>query len=70
MALAGGDAHLPQEFSHWIGAPVKSTSPALPPRNATRARTVTLEPAAVQVVYVKSTGAYSPLLVSQFILKK
>lgn len=33
-------------------------------------RTVTLEPAAVQVVYVKSTGAFSPLLVSQFILKK
>lgn len=32
--------------------------------------TVALEPAAVQVVYVKSPGAASPLLVGQFILKK
>jgi|GEM_PF-151513 Uncharacterized protein conserved in bacteria len=31
---------------------------------------VTLEPAAVQVVYVKSPGAVSPLLVGQFVLKK
>lgn len=34
------------------------------------ARTVTLEPAAVQVVYVKSPSAFSPLFVSQFVLKK
>lgn len=34
------------------------------------AQTVALEPAAVQVVYVKSTGSASPLLVGQFILKK
>jgi hypothetical protein len=33
-------------------------------------RTVSLEPAAVQVVYVKSTSAVAPLLVGQFILKK
>lgn len=33
-------------------------------------RTVSLEPAAVQVVYVKSTSAAAPLLVGQFILKK
>jgi hypothetical protein len=32
--------------------------------------TVTLEPAAVQVVYVKSPSAFSPLLVGQFVLKK
>lgn len=32
--------------------------------------TVAVEPAAVSVVYVKSTGVSSPLLVSQFILKK
>jgi hypothetical protein len=31
---------------------------------------VALEPAAVQVVYVKSTGVSAPLLVGQFILKK
>ena len=33
-------------------------------------QTVTLEPAAVQVVYVKSPSAFSPLLVGQFVLKK
>jgi hypothetical protein len=33
-------------------------------------RTVSLEPAAVHVVYVKSTSAAAPLLVGQFILKK
>jgi uncharacterized protein len=33
-------------------------------------RTVSLEPAAVQVVYVKSTSASAPFLVGQFILKK
>ena len=32
--------------------------------------TVAEEPAAVTVVYVRSVGLYSPLLVSQFILKK
>ncbi len=36
----------------------------------TQTRTVTLEPAAVQVVYVKSPSAAAPLLVGQFILKK
>ena len=34
------------------------------------AQTVSLEPAAIQVVYVKSTSSASPLLVGQFILKK
>ncbi|MCU0793213.1 MAG: hypothetical protein MUE42_10295 [Opitutaceae bacterium] len=32
--------------------------------------TVVLEPAAVNVVYVKSPGAFAPLLASQFVLKK
>jgi hypothetical protein len=34
------------------------------------AQTVLLEPASVQVVYVKSPGAFAPLLIGQFVLKK
>ena len=59
---------LPKEF-HYARLPTPADRQLTLSAGA-GSQTVTLEPAAVQVVYVKSTGAYSPLLVSQFILKK
>ncbi len=59
---------LPKEF-HYARLPTPADRQLTVAAGAST-QTVTLEPAAVQVVYVKSPGAYSPLLVSQFILKK
>ena len=59
---------LPKEFHY---ARLATPSDGLLTLTAgTQTRTVSLEPAAVQVVYVKSPSANAPLLVSQFILKK
>ena len=59
---------LPKEF-HYARLPTPADRRLTLSAGAT-AHTVALEPASVQVVYVKSTGAYSPLLVSQFVLRK
>jgi hypothetical protein len=59
---------LPKEF-HYARLPTPADR-QLTLSVGAAAQTLTLEPVAVQVVYVKSTGAYSPLLISQFILKK
>ena len=59
---------LPKEF-HYARLPTPADRRLTLSAGAT-AQTVALEPASVQVVYVKSTGAYSPLLVSQFVLRK
>jgi len=59
---------LPKEF-HYARLPTPADRQLTVAAGAS-AQTVTLEPVAVQVVYVKSPGAYSPLLVSQFVLKK
>lgn len=59
---------LPKEFHY---ARLATPSDGLLTLTAgTQTRTVTLEPAAVQVVYVKSPSATAPLFVGQFILKK
>ncbi len=59
---------LPKEFHY---ARVATPSDGLLTLTAgAQTRTVSLEPAAVQVVYVKSTSAAAPLLVGQFVLKK
>jgi hypothetical protein len=59
---------LPKEF-HYARLPTPADR-QLTLSVGAAAQALTLEPVAVQVVYVKSTGAYSPLLISQFILKK
>ena len=59
---------LPKEF-HYARLPTPEDRQLTVAAGAS-ALNVTLEPAAVQVVYVKSPGAYSPLLVSRFVLKK
>lgn len=59
---------LPKEFHY-----ARIATPAdlqLTLSSAGASQTVTLEPAAVQAVYVKSPGAGAPLLVGHFILKK
>ncbi len=59
---------LPKEFHYARLATPSDGLLTLTAGNQTR--TVTLEPAAVQVVYVKSPSATAPLFVGQFILKK
>ena len=59
---------LPKEF-HYARLPTPADRQLTLSAGAST-QTVTLEPAAVQVVYAKSTGAFAPLLVGQFILKK
>jgi uncharacterized protein len=60
---------LPKEF-HYVRLPAPADGVLSLRTSSGQSASVQLEPAAVGVVYVKSTSASSPLLIGQFTLKK